>query len=231
MSLLEFSNERENKKIGDHMFTGIVKQIFEISNIEKKLGLYTIEIIFESLLEHLEIGASVAIDGVCLTVTSIQGNKVKFDAMQETLNTTTIGKLSVGNYVNIERSFKQGDEIGGHLLSGHVEGTAEITDIKHFENNCVIQFKCPMDWMKYIASKGYIALNGASLTVVNARQSGTFEVHFIPETLKKTTFSKKKTNDLVNLEIENQTRLIVDTVERYLNNNNINQQFNPLSLE
>ncbi len=211
------------------MFTGIVQNVFEISNIERKPGLHTLEIIFESSLENLEIGASVAIDGVCMTVTSIERNRVKFDAMQETLNKTTLSRLQIGDYVNIERSFKHGDEIGGHLVSGHVEGTTEITDIRHFENNCVLQFKCRVEWMKYIASKGFITLNGASLTIVNAKPEGTFEIHFIPETLKKTTFSSKKVNDLVNLEIDNQTRLIVGTVERYLKNNNISQQLNPLS--
>ncbi len=213
------------------MFTGIVQNIFEVSDIEKKTGLHTLEIIFQSSLENLKIGASVALDGVCMTVTSITSNRVKFDAMQETLNKTTLGKLQVGDYVNIERSFKHGDEVGGHLVSGHVEGMAEIADIKHFENNCVIQFKCPKAWMKYIASKGFITLNGASLTIVNAKPEGTFEIHFIPETLKKTTFSNKKVSDLVNLEIDPQTRSIVDTVERCLENNNLKEQLNPVSAD
>ncbi|MCH9634077.1 MAG: Riboflavin synthase [Chlamydiae bacterium] len=203
------------------MFTGIIQNNFEVSKIEKKTGLYTIEIIFESLLENFELGISISIDGVCLTAVSILGNKVTFDAMQETLDKTSLGELEVGSRVNVERSAKQGDEIGGHITSGHVEGTAEISHIIRLENNYIIEFKCPDKWMKYIISKGFIAINGASLTVVNAKEKGTFEVHFIPETLRKTTFSEKKIGDKVNLEIDNQTKLIVHTVERYLENSSI----------
>ncbi|MFK7908799.1 MAG: riboflavin synthase subunit alpha [Chitinophagales bacterium] len=198
------------------MYTGIVQATFEVSNVEKKQGLHTFHINFESLLEELQIGASVSIDGVCMTVTSIQDQSVSFDAMQETLKTTTLGSVNTGDFVNIERSAKQGAEVGGHIISGHIEGTAKIVASEASENNWMMEFQCTPKWMKYIVSKGFIAVNGASLTVNDATPEGTFRVHFIPETIRQTTFNNKKVGDLVNIEIDTQTKLIVDTVERYL---------------
>ena len=198
------------------MFTGIVQATFKVLNVEKKKGLHTFKITFESLLENLQIGASVSIDGVCLTVTSIEGKAVTFDAMQETLNTTTLKEVDTGDLVNVERSAKQGAEVGGHILSGHIEGTAEIVRIEESENNRMLEFQCSKEWMKYIVSKGFIAVNGASLTINNAHPEGTFQVHLIPETLRQTTFKSKKVGDRVNIEIDSQTKLIVNTVERYL---------------
>lgn len=199
------------------MYTGIVQRVFDIIAVDKKIGLNTLTIAFdEALLNNLTIGASVAVDGVCLTVTTINNNQISFDVMQETLNKTTLGLLNAGDKVNIERSAKQGDEIGGHILSGHVEGRAEIVQITESENNYVLEFACPADWMKYILPKGFIAINGASLTLVDTYSTGGFTVHLIPETLRATTFKQKKIGDSVNIEIDNQTKVIVTTVERYL---------------
>jgi riboflavin synthase len=199
------------------MYTGIVQRVADIIAVDKKTGLNTLIIDFDKIqLKNLSIGASVAIDGVCLTVTSIKGNQVSFDAMQETLNKTTLGLLTEEDKVNLERSAKQGDEIGGHILSGHVEGTATITQIRTSENNHIIHFSCPAEWMKYILPKGFIAINGASLTIVDTYPKGGFSVHLIPETLRATTFKEKSVNDKVNIEIDNQTKVIVSTVERYL---------------
>jgi riboflavin synthase len=199
------------------MYTGIVQRVFDIVAVDKKIGLNTLTIVFdEALLKNLTIGASIAVDGVCLTITTINHNRISFDVMQETLNKTTLGLLSVGDKVNIERSAKQGDEIGGHILSGHVEGRAEIVQITESENNYVLEFACPADWMKYILPKGFIAINGASLTLVDTMPTGGFTVHLIPETLRATTFKQKRLGDCVNIEIDNQTKVIVSTVERYL---------------
>lgn len=201
------------------MYTGIVQRVAEIIAVEKKTGLHTLTIAFDDfLLQQLIIGASVAVDGVCLTVTHITENQVMFDVMQETLNKTTLGLLNVGDKVNMERSAKQGDEIGGHILSGHIEGTAKISNIIETENNYVVEFVCPKDWMKFIFSKGFIAINGASLTVVNVNKDGGFSVSLIPETLRATTFKEKQVGDHVNIEIDHQTKVIVSTVERYLEN-------------
>lgn len=204
------------------MYTGIVQRVTEIITVVKKTGLNTLIIEFnDALLNNLGIGASVAIDGVCLTVTTIDNNLISFDVMQETLNKTTLGLLNAGDKVNTERSAKQGDEIGGHILSGHVEGTAIISNIIESENNYVLEFSCPKEWMKYILPKGFIAINGASLTIVNTDINGGFSVHLIPETLRATTFKNKGLGDRVNIEIDNQTKVIVTTVERYLQEHHI----------
>ncbi len=198
------------------MFTGIIQAVFEVSHVEKKQRLRTLEVQFESLLEELQIGASVSIDGVCLTVTSINEKVVTFDAIQATLDATTLKYIEKGDFVNVERSAKQGAEVGGHIVSGHIEGTAKIVDVKITENNWEMQLQCAKEWMKCIVSKGFIAVNGASLTVNDAQPEGTFKIYLIPETLRQTTFRNKKIGEEVNIEIDSQTKLIVNTVERYL---------------
>ena len=142
---------------------------------------------------------------------------MSFDAMQETLVKTTIGSLKQGDQVNVERSAKMGDEIGGHVVSGHVSTMAEIVDVAESENNKVVTFHVEPQWMRYIFSKGFISLDGASLTVVDAdKEVGTFKVWLIPETLRVTKFGSKKVGERVNVEIDPQTQVIVETVERVL---------------
>ena len=168
----------------------------------------------EDRVRGLRRGASVAVDGACLTVTKIDKTRVSFDLMGETLAKTTLGQLKENDRVNSERSASLGDEIGGHLLSGHITGTAEIVAIDHPENNHVVTFGVPPEWMKYIFPKGFIALDGASLTIVDVdKAAGTFTVWLIPETLRMTTFGFKKTGDRVNVEIDSRTQTIVDTVQ------------------
>jgi len=171
----------------------------------------------ETIREVPVIGASVSVGGVCLTVEALAGTTVTFAVMQETLNRTNLGTLQIGDLVNIERAARYGDEIGGHQASGHVFGVAKIADIKTPPNNHVVTLACPREWFKYILPKGYLALDGASLTIVNPNASaGTFEVHLIPETLAITTFGKKEVGDLVNVEFDVTTQAIVDTTERVL---------------
>ena len=132
----------------------------------------------------------------------------------ETLQRTTLKQLGKGDFVNIERAARFGDEIGGHLLSGHIMGTAHIESIERTAHNCVMWLRCSLEWGKYLFSKGYIALNGASLTLVDVEKAtGLFSVHLIPETLRQTTLGAKKAGDLVNIEIDAQTQAIVETIE------------------
>lgn len=197
------------------MFTGIVRGVFKIAEAVHQNGVLSYAVEFQpDLLKGLSVGASVSIDGVCQTVTRIDGNRVWFDAIPETLNRTTLANLSIGHSVNVERSAKIGDEIGGHLLSGHVFGTATIEHKSWNQSSCVLQLRCPASWMKFFFPKGFIALNGASLTLVNVNPNGLFSVHLIPETLKATTFSIKEPGCQVNVEFDAQTQAIVDTVER-----------------
>ncbi len=212
-----------SSKCGENIvFTGIVSCISTISNVKNEENYKEFSISLENpLLKELEIGASVAVDGVCMTVTKINKTNVYFDAMKETLELTTIGTIKNGVNVNIERSLKYGGELGGHIVSGHVHGKSKIKRIDTSKkNNHVIYFSIPETLKKYIFSKGFIALNGTSLTIVSVDKStNIFNVSFIPETLKSTTFGEKKEGDDINIEIDSNTQSIVDTVEQYLNEN------------
>jgi riboflavin synthase len=200
------------------MFTGIVQGVAHIEQLTDRSGLRSFRLAFPpGFGAGLAIGASVAVDGVCLTVTALHGNAAAdFDVMQQSLALTTLGGLTIGSRVNVERAAKDGAEIGGHPLSGHVDFTAHVTDIRRPENNCVLRLAVPAPWMRYVFAKGYVAVNGASLTVAEAQRdpggSGWFEVWLIPETLRMTTFGEKRAGDLLNVEIERSTQVMVDTV-------------------
>lgn len=209
------------------MFTGIVQTCTEISALEKKPGLITFSLqLSGALAEGLSLGASIAINGICLTVTSFEHDKngtalVHFDMMQQTLNLTNAATFREGSAVNVERSAKALQEIGGHIVSGHVDTQAEIIAITTTENNCCMRFSFSKNYAKYLLNKGFVGLNGCSLTIsaVSTEESGEenwLEVCFIPETLRATTFGLLKVSDRVNLEVDRQTQAIVDTVERVL---------------
>lgn len=165
------------------------------------------------------IGASIAIDGVCLTVTSCDQATgiVAFDIMQQTIDLTSLGLLQEGNWVNLERSARHNDEIGGHCVSGHVDNTAEVISLERSENNLRIHYRYPPGLDKYLFKKGFVALNGCSLTIADIdHQACTLVVSYIPETLRATTHGDKMPGDRINLEVDRQTQAIVDTVERVL---------------
>ncbi|MFM8929452.1 MAG: riboflavin synthase subunit alpha [Betaproteobacteria bacterium] len=215
------------------MFTGIVQGVATVVATADRPGLRTLRLAFPpGFLAGIEIGASVAVDGVCLTVTGYgpAGTTVAagaaasgspwadFDVMHQTLSLTTLGGLTEGSRVNVERAAREGAEVGGHVLSGHVDCCATVQQIRTPDNNCVLRFAVPAPWMRYVFAKGYIAVNGASLTVAEAgRQadgSGWFEVWLIPETLRMTTFANKAEGDAVHIEIERTTQVMVDTVRQ-----------------
>ena len=199
------------------MFTGIVQGTARVLAIEEKPNFRThIVSLPDEMLPGLELGASVAHNGCCLTVTEVNGNQVSFDLVKETLRITNLGDLRVGDQINVERAAKFSDEIGGHLMSGHIMTTAEISKIITSENNREIWFK-PQDplQMKYILHKGFIGIDGISLTVGEVTKS-KFCVHLIPETLARTTLGSKRLADRVNIEIDPHTQAIVETVERVL---------------
>lgn len=202
------------------MFTGIVKGTFPVVFVERQEGIARLQVqLDDSLVSGLEKGASVSIDGVCLTATGIKGTMVSFDIIAETLAKTTLDALHVGRLVNVERSLRFGNEVGGHLLSGHIYGTAVITRIDKSTNNHIVTLQCQSEWMCYILEKGYIALNGASLTVVDVHEEGSFSVHLIPETLQLTNLGTLNPGDRVNVELDSQTQAIVEAVKRYLTSN------------
>lgn len=197
------------------MFTGIVQGVAKIEAIDDREGIRTFQIAFpEGFCQDIQIGASVAIDGVCLTVTDIlPQDRARFDVMLQSLRVTTLGDYAVGGGANAERAAKDGAEIGGHPLSGHIDFTATILDVRQDQNNCCIKIGVPQPWMKYIFAKGYIALDGASLTVAEVNKAeGWFEVWLIPETRRMTVFEQKTVGSALNVEIERATQVVVDTV-------------------
>ena len=203
------------------MFTGIVQGLATVRALVDRPGLRSFTLDFTpGFCEGLAIGASVAVDGVCLTVTARHGDDAaEFDVMQQSLALTTLAGLQPGSRINVERAAIDGAEIGGHPLSGHVDFMARVAEVRRPENNHVLRIAVPAPWMRYVFAKGYIAVNGASLTVAQADRgrgerdgSGSFEVWLIPETLRMTTFADKPVGAALNIEIERGTQVFVDTV-------------------
>lgn len=197
------------------MFTGIVQAVATVSQLTDRPGLRSFTLQFPpGFAQDLAIGASVATDGTCLTVTRVlPGDAAEFDVMQQSLSLTTLGTLAVGSRVNVERAAKEGAEVGGHVLSGHVDCLGQLLQIRRPENNHVLRIGVPESHRRYLFAKGYIAVNGASLTMAEVnRAEGWFEVWLIPETLRTTTFGEKAEGAALNLEIDRATQVVVDTV-------------------
>ena len=201
------------------MFTGIVQGLGTIKAIDEGDGITTFSVLCPDT-HDLAIGASVAIDGVCLTATSIEGELVTFDIIPETMERTTLGERGVDDEVNIERSLRYGDEVGGHLLSGHIIGRGLVTYAQALGEGAQLKIKAPPSIQKYIQTKGYIGIDGISLTLgeVNGNE---FDLHIIPETLRLTALGSKQAGDAVNIEIDSTTMMIVETVERLLKENEL----------
>ncbi|MFC0267364.1 riboflavin synthase [Kushneria aurantia] len=198
------------------MFTGIVQSVAPVVAIERLEGLHRHVIeMSEPLLEGLALGASVAHNGCCLSVTAIEGRRVSFDLMRETLALTNLGDLDVGDRVNIERAARFGDEIGGHAMSGHIVCSAQLEEREESPNNCRLWLSLPSHWSRYLFDKGYIGIDGISLTIGEVR-GDRFCVNLIPDTLARTVIGERQPGDRLNIEIDPQTQTIVDTVERVM---------------
>ncbi len=200
------------------MFTGIVQGLGIFHSIEKGERVWAFTFQLPNTV-GLERGASVAINGVCLTATEIQGDAVAFDVIPETLQRTNLGSLEVGASVNVERSLKMGDELGGHVLSGHIMGLGNVVSVEHIGEGTDAVIETSPNLMKYIHEKGYIGLNGASLTIGEVT-GHRFTVHLIPETLRLTTFGQVSIGEAVNIEIDSMTQTVVATVERMMKQEN-----------
>lgn len=198
------------------MFTGIVQGTAELVAIEEKTEFRShVLALPEPLRRGLELGASVSHNGCCLSVTAIDGDRVSFDLMRETLRLTNLGMLGVGDRVNVERAARFGDEIGGHAMSGHVICMAELVEIDEAPNNRRLWFELPAPYTRFLFEKGYIGVDGISLTIGDVRDD-RFSVNLIPETLARTVLGERASGDRVNIEIDPQTQAIVETVERVL---------------
>lgn len=199
------------------MYTGIVQGLEKVVEIRKGNGFVTIIVSDQQgFFADVFIGASVAVNGVCLTVTTIdrEQQQIHFDISNVTLELTTLKSLKVGDEVNIERSAKVGTENGGHNLYGHIEGTAQVTQIERRGETLHIDLQIPAGNIKYFFLKGFIGLNGCSLTVNRVdRIKSEISIDLIPETLRLTTWKSVQVGDEVNYEIDQMTRTLVDTLE------------------
>ena len=199
------------------MFTGIVQGMGRVVSVEQPAAdfrTHTVELP-EDMAGGLQTGASVAHNGCCLTVTETDGRTARFDLMAETLDKTNLGRLKAGDLVNLERAARFGDEIGGHLMSGHITATTEILRIERTEHNTTMHFALPAALKPYILPKGFVGLDGCSLTIGSVGED-SFCVHLIPETLRRTLFGTRQAGNTVNVEIDPQTQAVIDTVGRIL---------------
>ena len=190
------------------MFTGIVTNIGRILNIEKN-GDLTVTVACEFNLSELDIGASVAHDGICLTVTeksnSADQNWYKVSLSEETISKTFLSDSKtfwkIGSLINLERSLKVGDELGGHIVTGHVDGVAKVLSIERIGSSTKISLECPFELASFIARKGSVTLNGTSLTINDVRET-IFDVNLIPHTKEVTNWKTVAVQDKVNIEID-----------------------------
>lgn len=183
------------------MFTGIVQEIGEIKECNKTSFGKSIEVYAtNSFTENLKEGASISVNGVCLTVVSSNNKSMVFDVIKETLRITNLDNIKVGSMVNLERSLKFGDEVGGHILSGHVSCKGKSKLIQN-DGEVELRVECPQEWIDYVLLKGYVAVNGASLTVAK-KERDSFSVYLIPETLEATNLSEPSEDSFLNIEVD-----------------------------
>ena len=181
------------------MFTGIVEEMGTIAGIQKGAKSAVLTIQAEKVFSDIHIGDSIALNGVCLTVTSFSGNTYTADVMNETLRRSSLGSLTIGSKVNLERAMAANGRFGGHIVSGHIDGTGSITKVEKDDNAIWYTIAAEENLMKYIVEKGSIAIDGISLTVAK-RSDMDFAISMIPHTAKETVLSRKKPGDIVNLE-------------------------------
>ena len=193
------------------MFTGIIEDIGVVSNLKTELDNLHISI-KSKVTSELKIDQSVAHNGVCLTVVDINNDEYTVTAIKETLDKTSIGKLQMGDKVNLERAMKLGDRLDGHIVQGHVDQTAICTNVKEEKGSWVFTFKYDSTLNNITIEKGSITINGTSLTVINSK-TDTFSVAIIPYTYKHTNFNTFKTGTVVNLEFDVLGKYVAKLVE------------------
>ena len=198
------------------MFSGIVKGVGKVLKVTTKKDCISIEILPpRNFNTRLKKGSSISVDGVCLTSLDDGKTKLKFDVIDETLKRTNLKLIKKGSLVNLERSITASTEIGGHLMSGHIHFTGKVKKIISKENTKDINISFSKKFKEYIFEKGYIGVNGCSLTIGSV-SNNSFNLHLIPETLSITNLKNLVEGDLINIEIDQNTIAIVETVKNYL---------------
>lgn len=194
------------------MFTGLVEEIGKIESVIKSTKSARITIKAKKILEDVKLGDSICTNGVCLTVTSFDSGKFTVDVMAETMRRSNLKTLSLGAEVNLERALRVGDRLGGHIVSGHIDGVGQIKSYEQEDNAVWITIEAPGEVLRYIVEKGSIAIDGVSLTVAYVDES-IFKVSIIPHTKDMTTLLRKKIGDVVNLECD----MVGKYIEKFLN--------------
>ena len=193
------------------MFTGIVEELGSVSGVENLGDSVRLTIAAARVLEDVNLGDSISVNGVCLTVATFEDGHFTADCMQETLDRSSLGSLTVGSPDNLERAMAANGRLGGHIMQGHVDGTTTLLSRESSENWDVLRFALPADLARYVVEKGSIALNGTSLTVSSLGEDW-FEVSLIPTTLRETTHGQLQVGDVVNIEVD----VIAKYVERMM---------------
>lgn len=193
------------------MFTGIIETIGTVVRVEARGDVVQLEIDADPVVEGVSIGDSVAVDGICLTVTAIDGGHLGFDAIQETLDRTSLGSFEQGSRVNLERAMRADGRLDGHIVQGHVDGTGTVEAFERRGDDVRFVVSCGPEVSEFLVEKGSVTIDGVSLTVVGVQESG-FDVALIPHTLEVTTLGEKQTGDQVNLEAD----VLGKYVKRYL---------------
>ena len=187
------------------MFTGIIEEIGRVTSIQSR----NLGIAASKVLRGIELGGSISVNGACLTVTSIDASSFSGDIMPETIEKTNLSLLGVGDEVNLEKPLTLGKELGGHLVQGHVDNTGRVTLVTRQSGAMLIRFEAPSETMRYIVKKGFVAVDGVSLTVVDC-DAGSFLISVVDYTQEHTTLGRKQVGDMVNLEVD----IIAKYVER-----------------
>ena len=193
------------------MFTGLIESVCTVKSARRSAGSMLLTIDLGELAEDSKLGDSIAINGACLTIAKLEGNLATFELSTETLSKSTLGKLQPSSQVNVERAIRATDRLGGHIVLGHIDGTATIKQIDRQNNFADIKFNAGAELLDNMIAKGSVAIDGISLTIAKIDQNG-FNIAVIPETLNRTTLGKSKISEQVNIE----TDIIVKTIKKQL---------------
>lgn len=208
------------------MFTGIIEEIGIIDSIQRGVKSAVLNIQANKVLTDIKIGDSINANGICLTVTKFDSKRFSVDAMSETIKSTNLNDLKPGSKVNLERALRISDRLGGHIVSGHIDGTGVIKDIKSDDNATWFSIKCDESISRYIIKKGSVAIDGISLTVADTNDQN-FTISIIPHTAMATSLLEKNTGDRVNIECD----MIGKYVEKFLSDKDQTKRDNNIDLE